>query len=207
MAITTYAELLTALENWAKRSDLDDRYPEFIALAEADANRQLDCRQMYTRNASFTVDSVTESLPTGFAGVRSFFLNTAPVTRLQCVRPDEFEDTREAAREGTGRPKYYTIIGDTFVFSPSPDSAYTATLVYRTRVTALSAVNTTNWLLTAHPDVYLNGAMTYAAQYMEDEALEAKHRVLFEGAIKAVNADDGRQSFGAAPARRVRGFV
>ena len=35
MAITTYAELKTAISNWLDRTDLDDRIPEFIALAEA----------------------------------------------------------------------------------------------------------------------------------------------------------------------------
>lgn len=207
MAITTYSELLTALENWQTRSDMDDRYPECIALAEAEMNRVLDCRQMYTLDTAFAVDGSTESLPTTFAGVRSFHLNTAPVTRLVYVRPDEFDDTREAAIEGVGRPKYYTIAGETFMFSPTPDSAYTATLLYRRTIPALSGSNTTNWVLTRHPDVYLNGALAYAYQYVEDNEMELKHRTLFERGLLGINGHDGRQSFGAAPSRRVRGFV
>ena len=35
MAITTFSELKTAVANWLDRSDLTDRIPEFIALAEA----------------------------------------------------------------------------------------------------------------------------------------------------------------------------
>ena len=35
MAVTTYAELQTALDNWLARTDLQSRHPEFIALAEA----------------------------------------------------------------------------------------------------------------------------------------------------------------------------
>ena len=41
MAISTFAELKTAAANWLDRSDLTDRIPEFIALAEARFNRIL----------------------------------------------------------------------------------------------------------------------------------------------------------------------
>ena len=40
MAITTYAELKTAIANFLARSDLTDRIPEFIALAEARMSRE-----------------------------------------------------------------------------------------------------------------------------------------------------------------------
>ena len=41
MAINTYATLQTAVANWLDRSDLTDRIPEFIALAEARMHRTL----------------------------------------------------------------------------------------------------------------------------------------------------------------------
>lgn len=206
MAITTYATLVTAVGNWIERDDLADRIPEFIALAEGVANRKLDTRQMYTRNASFTIDSVTESLPTGFDGVVSFKLNTTPTVQLVSRKADDFDDPLEASFTSSGKPRYYTIIGDTFVFSPSPDSAYTATLIYRTRLTALSAVNTTNWLLTAYPDVYLHGAMAFAHQYLEDAAMEAKFMAAFLAGLSDINAHQSRYGYGSSTARRVKGF-
>ena len=48
MAISTFAELSTAAANWLDRSDLTDRIPEFIALAEARFNREIgraSCRE------------------------------------------------------------------------------------------------------------------------------------------------------------------
>ena len=39
MAITTYAELKTAVGDWLNRSDLDSVIPNFISLAEAQFNR------------------------------------------------------------------------------------------------------------------------------------------------------------------------
>ena len=46
MAINTYATLQTAVANWLDRSDLTDRIPEFIDLAEARINRALRIRLM-----------------------------------------------------------------------------------------------------------------------------------------------------------------
>ena len=48
MAIGTFAQLKTAAANWLDRSDLTDRIPEFIALAEARFNRILRTRDMET---------------------------------------------------------------------------------------------------------------------------------------------------------------
>ena len=44
MAITTYAELKTAVANFLARSDLTDRIPEFISMAEARMGRELETR-------------------------------------------------------------------------------------------------------------------------------------------------------------------
>ena len=48
MAITTYAELQTAIANWLARDDLTTYLPDFITLFEAAANRRLRVRQMET---------------------------------------------------------------------------------------------------------------------------------------------------------------
>lgn len=206
MAITTYAELVTAVENWITRTDLGSRIPEFIALAEGVANRELDTRQMYART-TMTIDAISEAVPTGFDGVRGFRLETTPVVPLTFVRVDDFDDTFEAAREGTGQPVYYTITGDTFLFSPTPDSSYTATLVYRKKLTGLSASSTTNWLLTEAPDIYLHGALAFAYQYIEDMEQESRFMSNFLTGIGQMNARDNRASYGSAPSRRMRGFA
>ena len=52
MAISTKAELHTAVANWLNRSDLTDRIPEFISLAEAGFNRNLRVRDMLVKARS-----------------------------------------------------------------------------------------------------------------------------------------------------------
>src|SRR5437016_5057583 len=71
MAITTYQELQDAGANWLHRTDLPDRIPEFIALAEAKMARLLKTAEM---EASATLSaaggSAAVALPTGFVTVR-----------------------------------------------------------------------------------------------------------------------------------------
>ena len=44
MSITNYTELKTAVANFLARSDLTDRIPEFISLAEGRLSRELESR-------------------------------------------------------------------------------------------------------------------------------------------------------------------
>ena len=65
MAISTKAELHTAVANWLNRSDLTSRIPEFIALGEAQLNRILRTRDMLTR-ASPPTNAQYVALPSDF---------------------------------------------------------------------------------------------------------------------------------------------
>ena len=74
MALNTYAALKTAIANWLNRSDLSDEIADdFIKLTEADFNSKLRIRQMEQID-TITIDSETETVPTGFIGVRSFYI-------------------------------------------------------------------------------------------------------------------------------------
>jgi len=50
MAITSYATLKTSIANFLARSDLDTQIPEFIQLAEARINRELETREQEKRS-------------------------------------------------------------------------------------------------------------------------------------------------------------
>ena len=65
MSITNYTELKTAVANFLARSDLTDRIPEFISLAEGRLSRELETRSQELRH-DITLVSGTEfyTLPT-----------------------------------------------------------------------------------------------------------------------------------------------
>src|SRR5262245_11509494 len=60
--ITDYGELLSASADWLNRADLTDQIPAFVALSEAQFNRELRTRDMMIR-AHTTSDAENVDLP------------------------------------------------------------------------------------------------------------------------------------------------
>ena len=168
MAITTYAELKTAISNWLDRTDLDDRIPEFIQLAEARHRRDFKIRRMETRVTANTIaDTEYYSLPDNFTAMRNIQLNTDPKTPLEYLTPEQMDRVRGGST--TGKPKAYSIIGNNFQLRPIPDAIYEIEMLYFKYFTALSDSNTTNDMLTFHPDLYLYGSLVEAEPYLQND--------------------------------------
>ena len=55
MAITTYAELQTAIGDWLNRADLDQKIPDFIRLAESTLNDVLRSADMVASNTAANI--------------------------------------------------------------------------------------------------------------------------------------------------------
>jgi hypothetical protein len=62
-------------------------------------------------------------------------------------------------------------------------------------VTSLSSINTTNWLLTADPDVYLYGALLEAQPYLQDDARIATWAQIFEKVVSEIRVPDTDSNF------------
>ena len=165
MALSNYTELKTAIANWLNRSDLTSEISDdFIKLTEADLNSKLRIRKMVTQ-ASFTIDSETEALPTGFLQVRDMYiLSGSTKYPLRYMTPSQMDQVKGTST--TGVPSSYTILGDTFRFMPKPDSNYTAYVNYYKSFDALSSTNTTSYILTYHPSIYLYGSLFHAANFL-----------------------------------------
>jgi hypothetical protein len=198
MTISTYDELRVAVASWLARDDLADQVPDFIALAEARINRLIRTRDMETRaTASTTAGSAFLDLPESFGGVRYVKLQTDPATLLQPMSPTQIE-TVYAGPE-TGRPKVYAIVGDAFRLAPTPDAAYTVEISYARKVPALSASATTNWLLSAHPDVYLFGALVCAEMFLGNDARIALWKASFDEALAELENQDATDRWSGGP--------
>jgi hypothetical protein len=199
MAITKCSELKTALANWTTRDDLTSRIPEFIALAEDRIyqDTRIRVRAMETTSASFTVDSRTETLPTGFLGIRSVYLNTTPKAVLQLMTPHRFWESYGGST--TGQPEAFTVEGENIVFGPAPSGSYTATINYYKRLTALSADDDTNWFLTNARGLYLYGALIELNTFIGDDAEVFKYATLFDDLADKVEKADRMDRFSGAP--------
>lgn len=167
MAITTYAELKSAVADFLNRDDLDTAIPTFISLAEAVMNRQFRAPEMVTR-ATVTIDSEYETRPENWLETIRYQVNTNPITVLEFVTPEEaiIQKTKFSA---PGTPLYFSTIGTSFQHVPAPDTAYTGELMYYSRIPALSESNTTNWLLSTNPDIYLYATLVQTAPYLKED--------------------------------------
>jgi hypothetical protein len=203
MAISTYAELQTAIANWLDRTDLTDRIPEFIALAEARFNRVIRAPDMLTRDDAFTIDGQYETLPSGFLEASRFVLLTSPVASLIYVTPQEMAEVRHTY-SSVGKPGYYTITGGSFEFVRSPDQAYTASLLYYARLSAVSS--SWNWLATSHPDIYLFGALCEAEPYIRDDQRVVLWEARLAKALAELNVQNERKRVPGAARPTIRGF-
>jgi hypothetical protein len=187
MAIGTYTELQTYLENSLDRSDLDSRIPEFISLCEETLNRRLRIRAMETR-ATATAAEEYISLPSDFLEMRNFQLNTSPKQTLRLVTP-EYIDTFWAGST-TGQPRVYTFVGGEIQLAPSPDGSYTAEMDYYAKLDIAS--DTTNWVLTNAPSVYVYGSLLHSAPFLKDDKRIGVWKAMFEQAMKDVEDADKR---------------
>tara|TARA_R100001510_G_scaffold34494_1_gene30992 strand:+ start:803 stop:1429 length:627 start_codon:yes stop_codon:yes gene_type:complete len=203
MALTTYSELKTAVANWLDRSDLDDRIPEFIALAETRHRRDFKIRRMETRVTANTIaDSEYYSLPDNFVAMRNIQLNTDPKTPLEYLTPEQMDRVRGGSSKG--KPKAYSIIGNNIQLRPIPDSVYQIEMLYFKYFTALSDSNTTNDMLTFHPDAYLYAALVEAEPYLQNDKRIQVWQGYYDRAKKdIIDSNERDRHSGVAPTTRI----
>lgn len=191
MALTTYTELKASIADWLNRTDLTTQIPDFISLSEAQIERQLRTRQMLTRT-TLTIDAEFESTPADFLEVRTLKLTgTNPITPLTFMTMDSL-DEQSTIDIGSGRPKYFTVIGTEFRFVPTPDASYASEIVYFAKLNKLSTSVATNFLLTSSPDVYLYGSLLQAAPYLLDDARIPVWSSLYDRALSDLQLADDR---------------
>jgi len=205
MAINTYATLQTAVANWLDRSDLTDRIPEFIALAEARMNRVLRLAIMLNVDET-TLGGATAlvagtrdyALPSGYLQMVDFHLRTSPITTLSYLTPENMN--RMWAGSQTGRTLAYTIFSDNASgtpikkvrLGPSPDSGYDYSMMFYKKIDALSDSNTTEQMLTNNPDVYLYGALLEAEPFLMNDQRVGLWLAAFEKAIADLQEQDNK---------------
>ena len=206
MALSTYTELKTSIGDWLNRADLTSVIPDFISLAEAQVERTLRTRQMIVRaNASF--DAEYGAVPSDFLETKSLKLtSTNPQTPLEFLSIDAL-DNKASEYTGSGKPRFFGVVGGQFRIVPTPDATYTTELTYYAKLTKLSSSVATNWLLTSNPDIYLYGALLQAAPYLQDDARIQTWATLYERALNdSQTADDRGASSGGALLTRAKTF-
>lgn len=200
MSITTHAELLTAVADYlgARGTDLSSVDDDFVLLCEARLNYgnkdpdprlqspALRCRRMEQR-ATATATGEYVQLPTDYLAMKSLKLTgTTPPRQLKAMPKDNFDTLLDTSVGGT--PVWYEVINNEIRLAPIPTSSALEILYYK-YIPALVS-NDPNWLLTAHPGVYLYGTLLEAAIYIKENNDIERFGREFSSLVTALNEAD-----------------
>jgi hypothetical protein len=191
MALSNYTELQASVADFLNRSDLTSVIPDFIKMTESELNRVLRTREMSVRTRA-PVSGQYVKLPVDFLGMRNIELLTEPVTVLEYRNLQNLDAHRAA--DSTGKPLFYSIMQNNIEFAPVPDSEYTLEIVYYQSLPAL-ADNTTNWLLDAHPDIYLYGSLMQSAPYLQADERISIWAGKFQQILEQLKTSDEKARF------------
>jgi hypothetical protein len=206
MAFTNYDELVKEVIDWSHRGDLGVKIPDFITLAEnamySNDQEVLTVRSMETISTALTAGQYL-ALPDNFESARSVRLVTGDNGGyLKSQAPEQMR--KEVS---TGRPQFFTIVGNELQFDRVPDSEYTIEIQYYRKATPLSDTNLTNEILTSHPSIYLFGALSAVFGYSQDIEQQLKYTQMFISAIKGANKADKKGRYGPAPSMSIQGMI
>lgn len=195
MSISTFAELQTAVGSWLNRSDATALISDFILLTEERMNRALRVRQMETSLATTAITDNRIAVPANTVGVKTLWVDGHEDNPL-LSRSYEFLLT-----QGTqGVPAGWAWQGDYLYFD---GTGSVEGVLYR-NIPALSASNTTNWLLTAHPSAYLFGALTEAFNWARNDKERDRWDGRFVQALSDIGGTDMRDRLSGPLASRAR---
>lgn len=206
MAITTYAELKTAMADWLLRDDLESVIPSFIALAEADLQRKVRHWRMEKRSTA-EIDTQYSAIPADFVETVRFYVTSGDTQPLELISQAELLDRKRKNMNTSGKPMFYALTAGEIEVYPAPDATYTAELYYIARIPALSDSNTTNWLLDGYRDAYLYGALIHSAPYLKEDARIQTWAALYQNAVDAINTESEKGKFGGSGLRmKIRSY-
>ena len=169
MAITTYAELQTAIGDWLNRADLDQKIPDFIRLAESTLNDVLRSADMVVQSTSVAISSGRADLPADALELVYAQVAGAEDEPLEQITPQQLTMLRRTRTRDAANPRFFAIIGRKIAVTPTPSSG-SLDIDYYQRIPALSDSNTTNWLLDDAPHMYLYTALLHATPFLMDDA-------------------------------------
>lgn len=199
MAISTYTDLKTAIQNWTRDTStaFSSRFDDITLLTEKRMeNGVVEPSPFPTppfrprileQRATASLTSEYLALPVDYLEMIMLKVNTATTTDeyfLDTRTPIQFERTGGNAQAGD--PKLFTIVSSELRFKLVPSSA-TVEMWYYKKIPSL-VTNSTNDILTASPNVYLYGCLLEAYIFKGGNTENVmKYGALYAGALNSLN--------------------
>jgi len=159
--------------------------PGFIALAEFAIFRELHPKDMAT-SATGTTTGEYATLPTDFGTALRVTITANSVEWSLDYKAQDYTPT------GQVYPSEYALESNQLrIWGASTGQAYK--LYYIPNLAALSDSNTTNWLSTNAPDLYLYATALEAAKYIRDQQEVANLTPMVAGLIESIRKASERK--------------
>ena len=139
----------------------------------------------------------TVALPSDFLELRLLALTDHPGRPLTPLSPPDLHTRQQAAAPGT--PRHYAILGSSLHLAPIPARAFGLLLDYYRSIPPLTETAPSNWLLAAHPDAYLFGALLQAATYLHSDRRVGDWQTLYDRAVAAIDVTDRNARWSGTP--------
>jgi hypothetical protein len=207
MALSNYTELKSTIASFLNRDDLTSVIPTFILLAESQINRDVRHWQMESRSSGQqTGGDQYSQLPADWIETIRLTLASGNKAPLQFISIADMASRRSSVNDAAGTPAYFSHVQGQIEMFPTPSQDTDIELLYYAKVPALET-NTTNWLLTEAPDVYLYGALLHSAPYLHDDARLAVWAQLYSAAVARINQSSDASKFsGTGLKMKIRGL-
>tara|TARA_R100001463_G_scaffold23959_1_gene57215 strand:- start:60 stop:686 length:627 start_codon:yes stop_codon:yes gene_type:complete len=208
MALNTYTALKASIADFLNRDDLTSVIPDFIALAEAQINRDIRHWKMEARSSGqqSSGDEYMQ-IPADWVETIRLHLTGTGTSVVNLVSRDAMADKRQADEDASGTPRMYTHADGQFQLYPTPSTDTDFELLYYQKVPSLSS-NSDNWLLLEAPDVYLYGALLHSAPYLAEDQRVAVWAQMYSASVARLNeASDNARYSGSGLKLKVRGLV
>jgi len=218
----TYATYKTQIATMAVVAEDDTAFLEILPLAidyaELRIQRDLDLLQTSTSVVASLASGTRQITVTQGTFVTSEQINV--LTPAGTVDPEtgtrnpllpttkEFLDAVYGASTYTGLPKYFVPFNDNlWLVGPFSDDNYSVEIVGTTRLTPISATNSSNFISLYFPDLLVIASMIYISGYqrnfglnmpVNDEAMAVNFESQYKTLLKGAAVEEARKSFTSA---------
>lgn len=192
----SYATLQTDVADYLHRTDLTAKLPTFVSLAEAVLFRELNVKDMGV-SVDLTTTGEYCDLPADFGEVAR-----VTVTYDSTETPLDYQSPAYSWT-GTARPTSYALESNQIrIFGAGTGFAFR--LYYLPKISALTDVNTTNWLLENAYDLYMYATALEAARYIRDGQLIADLMPVVGALLDAVRRSSERKGLPATASLQIK---
>ena len=191
--------------------------PQMISYAELRMQRDLDflSTQISTTAYNFTANSNTLTLPTSqFIVPQTVEVVSSGVSTPLLPVTKEFIQNVYGSGSTTGLPQYFAVYGgDTattgntsqyMIVGPIPDQSYGTILTGTVRSAPLSASNTTTYISTYLPDMFIMASMIYISAFQrnfgrlnDDPQMAQTYESQYQALLKGSMVEEARKKYQA----------